>query len=89
MKPQNKAARDLPTQAGLLAREVGRLIPCHFNTHAHTEVKGVGRIKTLEADFRLAAALVFLKGEADDPAVIERRADEALSEISGVNVSGE
>jgi hypothetical protein len=37
----------------------------------------------------LAAALVFLKGEADDPAVIERRADEALSEISGLNVSGE
>jgi hypothetical protein len=41
-----------------------------------------------EADFRLAAELVFLKGEADDPAVIERRTDEALSEISGINVRG-
>ena len=58
----------------------------HPTRTQHTKVKGVGRI---EADFRLAAALVFLKGEADDPAVIERRADDALSEISGVNVSGE
>jgi hypothetical protein len=42
----------------------------------------------LEADFRLAAKIVFLKGETDDPAVIQRRTDEALSEVSGVDLRG-
>ena len=42
----------------------------------------------LEADFRMAAKIVLLKGETDDPAVIERRTDEALSEVSGVDLRG-
>lgn len=40
----------------------------------------------LEADYRLVADLVLQKEETDDPSVIERRTDKALSTISGVNL---
>jgi Protein of unknown function (DUF1353) len=41
-----------------------------------------------EVDFRMAAETVLSHGEVDDPAVIERRTDVALSLVSGVDLSG-
>jgi hypothetical protein len=42
----------------------------------------------LEADFRMAASRVFEEPETDDPIEIERRADEALSSVSGIDLRG-
>jgi hypothetical protein len=42
----------------------------------------------LEADFQLAADDVLRRGETDDPDEIERRTDEALSVVTGIDVRG-
>ena len=42
----------------------------------------------LEADFRLAAEKVLTRSETDDPHEIERRTDDALSLVSGIDLHG-
>lgn len=42
----------------------------------------------IEADFRLASEMVLSRGEVDDPYEIERRTDEAFSQITGVDLRG-
>ena len=38
--------------------------------------------------FRIASQSVLSKGEIDDPVVIERRTDQALSRIAGIDLKG-
>lgn len=42
----------------------------------------------IEADFRLASEIVLSRGEVDEPFEIERRTDEAFSQITGLDLRG-
>jgi hypothetical protein len=42
----------------------------------------------LEADYRLTAEHVLRQGEVDDPSEIERRTDEALTAVTGIDLRG-
>jgi hypothetical protein len=54
--------------------------------HAGPRLTRSAADERLEADLRLAADLVLSPGEIDDPVVVERRTDLALSQVSGVKL---
>jgi hypothetical protein len=66
--------RFVPTWSSAVAADVG---PRMVRTPAEDR---------LEADFRVAAALVLRRGETDNPSELEKRTDDALSFATGIDL---